>query len=197
MKRFLRSGILVLLFALTNTQARSLSGNIDVLFAIPGLALDANAALNGERVNTVNRPERVERLSRGAEFVVSIFDRDIIKEFSKAWQQSGNGTTNYESVVLIFRMAGGRYMAKGQGSTNERRSFTFRWHPGAIAIIHTHPNDARPTPQGADCQIADKYGVPIFTITLRGMYVYDPFTKKTTRLKEGLDWLDPSSWLRQ
>ena len=186
----------VLLLALTSTQAMSFSGNVTILFAIPKIALDAKAGLNGDRIDRLDRVERVESVKKGVEFVVSKFDHDIIKEFSRAWQSSGNGTTDVESVILILRMVDGGYKAVRQGTTNEHRRFTFRWHPGAIAIVHTHPNNASPRPQEADCQIADKYGVPVFTITAKGMYVYDPYTRKITRVQDGLDWLDASIWSR-
>jgi hypothetical protein len=184
----------VLLLAFMSTQAMSFSGNVGILFSIPRIALDAKADFDGDRVNRLDRVERVENLTRGADFVISKFDQDMIKEFGNAWRSSGNGTTDVESVVLILRMVGGGFKAVKQGSTNEHRKFTFRWHPATIAVVHTHPNDANPKPKGADCQIADKYGVPIFTITAKGMYVYDPYTKKTTLIQNGLDWLDLSSW---
>jgi hypothetical protein len=196
MKRILPSGIFVAIFALACGQAAGLPGGVGALFAIPMTAFDARPDATGERVNRIDRAARAERPDRGAEFVMSKFDRDIIKEFGKAWRNSGSGRTDYESVVLIFRMIGGGYGARNLGQTNERRSFTFRWHPGAIAVVHTHPNNADPRPQPADCQIADKYGVPMFTITASGMFAYDPYTKKITRVQAGLNWLDPSRWTR-
>ena len=151
----------------------------------------------GDRVNRMERAERVDRLGRGADFVISKFDRDIIKEFGKAWQHCGNGMTDSESVILIFRTDGGGYTARSMGTTNEHRSFTFRWHSGAVAIVHTHPNDSNPMPQEADRQVADRFGVPIFTLTLSGMFAYDPYTKKVTRVHNGLDWLESSRWFRE
>ncbi|HVG19249.1 MAG TPA: hypothetical protein VNI02_09355 [Blastocatellia bacterium] len=197
MKRILPSGIFVAIFALACGQAMSFSGGVAFLFTIPGIAPDIKADAGGDRVNRIERAEKVERWGRGAEFVMSKFDRLIIKEFSRAWRNSGNGTTDSESVVLIFRMIDGGYLAKSLGATNEHRKFTFKWHPGAIAVVHTHPNNADPRPQEADCQIADKYGVPIFTITIAGMFVYDPYTKKITRVQDGLNWLELSSWPRK
>lgn len=194
MKRILQSGVSLLILALMSAQAMSFSGNVGILFAIPRIALDAKANENADRVNSLDRVDRIDGLKKGTEFVISKFDRGIVKEFSSAWQSSGNGTTDVESVILILKMVGGGYKAVRQASTNEHRSFTFRWHPGAIAIVHTHPNNASPIPQEADCQIADKYGVPIFTLTLKGMYAYDPFSKKITRVRDGLDWLEASSW---
>jgi hypothetical protein len=48
--------------------------------------------------------------------------------------------------------------------------------------------------------VADRYGVPIFTITISGMYMYNPATKQTSKVLEGLDWLDPinlSRWAQE
>ena len=39
-------------------------------------------------------------------------DRQVIKEFEKAWAESSAGTSNQEGVVLIFRMFDGSYRAQ-------------------------------------------------------------------------------------
>jgi hypothetical protein len=130
----------------------------------------------------------------GVDYVISKFDNKIVKTFEKAWQRSADGTSPLEGVVLILRMADGTYSARDMGSTNEYKRFTFPWHPAAIAIVHTHPNKSGPQPCGADLEAADKYRVPIFTITNRGMFVYDPGTKKISKVMDDLDWLDQSRW---
>src|SRR5215813_4920135 len=131
---------------------------------------------------------------RNADFVISKFDKPIVDSFSRAWRRVGNGTLPEESVVLILRMADGGYSARDMGATHEHKQFTFRWHPATIAIVHTHPNSSGPKPQDEDLTVADKYGVPIFTITSRGMYVYDPTTRKITRVFDNLDWLEMAKW---
>ena len=131
---------------------------------------------------------------RNADFVMSTFDKPIIDSFSTAWRRVGNGTLSEESVVLILRMANGGYSARDLGQTHEHKQFTFRWHPATIAIVHTHPNSSSPKPQEEDLTVADKYLVPIFTITSRGMYVYDPTTRKITKVLDNLDWLEMSKW---
>jgi hypothetical protein len=119
-------------------------------------------------------------------------DERVSREFDLAWRYSGDGTTSREGAVLIFRMADGSYKAELQRCTNEYKKCTFEWNPAAIAIVHTHPNDSDPRPAEQDKQVADKYGVPNFTLTLSGMYVYDPATKKTSKVLNGLDWLNLS-----
>lgn len=133
-------------------------------------------------------------LPRGAGFAISKFDKRMVEAFGKAWRRSGNGSLPMEGVVLILRMADGGYSSREMGSTNEHKRFTFRWHPATIAIVHTHPNASDPKPQDQDIVVADKYRVPIFTITNRGMYVYDPGTRKLGKVMSNLDWLDVSNW---
>jgi hypothetical protein len=136
------------------------------------------------------------RLLRGADLAISKIDKQMVEAFGKAWRRSGNGLSPQEGVVLILQMAGGGYSAREMGSTNESRQFTFRWHPATIAIVHTHPNGSDPKPQDEDIAVADKHQVPIFTITSRGMYVYDPGTRKLSKVMSNLDWLEVSNWNR-
>lgn len=117
----------------------------------------------------------------------------VLGEFKRAWSYTGNGTKGVETVILIFRMEDGSYRAEWQGYTNEPYQFTFKWNPSAIAIVHTHPNNRSPEPEGNDKHVAEKYGVPIFTITNRGLYVYDPRTNRTSKVRDSLDWLKPCS----
>jgi hypothetical protein len=121
-------------------------------------------------------------------------DRGLIEEFDEAWQLSGDGTSGREGVVLIFRMYDGSYQGKSQGLCNEYMKSTFRWNPAAIAIVHTHPNNCDPRPSANDRRVAEEYHVRIFTITLSGMYEYDPATKKTSKVLNGLAWLDLASY---
>ena len=131
---------------------------------------------------------------RGADLAISKFDKQIVGAFSQAWRRSGNGTSSLEGVVLILRMADGSYGGREMGSTGEHKRFTFRWHPGTIAIVHTHPNGSDPKPQYEDIAVADKHFVPVFTITSRGMYVYDPGARKVSKVMNDMDWLDVSKW---
>ena len=129
-------------------------------------------------------------------FELSRIGTDNIKEFEKAWNISNNGTSGREGLVLLFQAFDGGYMARLQRKTNELRQVTFTWVPNAIAVVHTHPNRNDPKPSNIDMQLADKFKVPMITITLHGMFVYDPETKRTTRVLDGLDWLDSSKWAK-
>ena len=135
------------------------------------------------------------RLVEGrAQFVLSEINAQILKEFNGAWQQSVLGTKDTEAVVLVLRESDGSVKAVSGGRTNQAYKFTFTWNPAIIAIVHTHPNHRDPKPSNDDIQVARRFGVPVFTITLRGMFLYDPATDKITKLKSGIDWCDSSSW---
>lgn len=128
------------------------------------------------------------------EYILSRIDDRVLQEMKRAWCAAGTGVGREESVLLIFRMVDDSIQARPQGRTNEQRAFTFKWDPSAVAIMHTHPMSANPRPSPADRQLADKLGVPIFTLTTRGMYLYDPHTKKVRLVHGGLEWLEPSNW---
>ena len=72
--------------------------------------------------------------------VISQFDARIVKTFAEIWQRAGGGTRKVEAAVLIVRSADGSCKAVATEATNEYRRLTFRWQPGTIAIVHTHPN---------------------------------------------------------
>ena len=130
----------------------------------------------------------------GLDFVLSTFDRSVVGKFREAWHRVGNGALPTESVVLILRMRDGSFDTFMPSPTNEYKRFTFAWRPATIAIVHTHPNSSTATPEGGDLDLADKYKVPIFTLTSRGMFVYDPATRKTTRVLDGVEWGDDAAW---
>jgi len=122
-------------------------------------------------------------------------DKRLTKEFDRAWRLSAYGTNGREGVVLIFRMGDGSFLGKSQGFTNQYKRFTFTLASNSIAIVHTHPSGCDPRPSPEDRQVADDYNVPIFTITLKGMYVYDPATRKTSKVFDGMEWHDYSTSL--
>ena len=154
----------------------------------------ATATANDDPGDTTCAPLFVSRFTLS--FVPSGFQR-IIKEFDMAWRASGDGTNGREGVLLIFRMEDGSYTGKSLDYTNEHKKFTFKWRPNALAIVHTHPNVSDPEPSAQDQRVAEKFDVPIFTITIKGMYVYDPAAKITSKVMDGLDWLNLSRWTQE
>jgi hypothetical protein len=127
-------------------------------------------------------------------FIIAKIDGAVALVFQEAWHLSRNGTDGFEGLVLVYPMHNGSILARSQGKSNEQKHFAFRWPANTIAVVHTHPNGVDPKPTGDDLRLADRFGVPVFTITQRGMYVYDPDTKKISMVQEGLDWLESTIW---
>jgi len=186
MKLFMKRMVRAVSVAVALIAAATPAHSFNVTVGASRLLLDAAAAARARITGPLGMSS--------TDFAISKFDDGIVKAFEKAWERSSNGTSSFEGVVLVLRMADGSFSGRDMGATNEFRRFTFAWHPAAIAIVHTHPNGADPKPCGDDIVAADKYGVPIFTITSRGMYVYDPGTRKTSKVMKDLDWLDQANW---
>jgi hypothetical protein len=190
MKGIIKLAALALLVATTATAGSGYAGNRFLLLIPTDLfPVENDSSAGGEEAKPATAPGVL-----GASFAISIFDRNIVDGFADAWKHTGNGKYNTEAVILILRMADGSFSAKQQGYTNEYKQFTFAWHPATVAIVHTHPNGVDPEPQYEDIKVSDKYRVPIFTLTSRGMFVYDPYSKKVSRVQDGLDWLKHSKW---
>ena len=132
--------------------------------------------------------------SKAEPFDLSRIDARAVDQFYLAWRCSQVGTSDREALVLMFRKPDGSYLAAYQGCSDEFAKYRFAWRPGIIAIVHTHRNIDDPRPSSQDQSVADRFGVPIVTITRRGMFVYDPFIKKTDKVMSGLDWLQTSKF---
>ena len=128
-------------------------------------------------------------------FIISKIDAAVTKEFQEAWHVSRNGSDGFEGLVLVYPATDGSILARSQGKSDEQKHFTFGWTSNIIAVVHTHPNGVDPKPAGHDLQLADRFGVPVFTITQRGMYVYDPDTRAISQVRDGLDWLESANWI--
>lgn len=126
--------------------------------------------------------------------LLSHIDEEMIKEFREAWIYSNSGNSPVEGLVLIVRLPDGSYQAKLQNRTNQYKKVSFSWSHDIAAIVHTHPKTSDPKPSTPDEKLADSCGVPVFTITACGMYVYDPATRTTSKVMDRLDWLKPSKW---
>ena len=195
MKRIVHLIASTLLLSVTATPAPGLTITTTFVTALRPAA-SSGFGLRLGAASTATRLKPDLHASRAA-FAISTFDESTIKAFGTAWRRSGNGSAPREAVVLVLQMVGGGYSSREMGASNEHKCFTFRWHPATIAIIHTHPNTSDPRPQAEDINVADKYQVPIFTITSRGMYVYDPRSKKISKVMSNLDWLEISNWSKE
>jgi hypothetical protein len=166
-----------------NTSSRALITLFSLLaFAFLGTCPTVSAYSEGESGGT------------STSFDLSKIDESITREFVKAWNHSHNGVDNVESLVFIFRSLDGSYWAIAQGPTNETNKVRFKRDPAAIALVHTHPTNLDPKPSTEDMRVGDRFGVPIFTISRWGMFMYYPNTRRVTEIQHNLDWLDAAKW---
>jgi len=122
------------------------------------------------------------------------FDNVVIGTFEKAWRASGNGSWDTEVVVLIKRRVDGTYLAELLKPTNEFQHLTFTWRASIQAIVHTHPTITNPRPSEKDIDVANQHRVPVLTLTAKGLYAYDPVSRKVLKLMSGTDWRDSAKW---
>lgn len=179
MKSVMMMMMIAWLFNASLARAQALR---DAAGVAPACAQDGNAGSS-------------DRQASGAR-VLALFNREIVKGLNQAWQRVASGNLAVEAVVLIVRNADGSCKAVLPNPTHEYRQLTFRWQPGTIAIAHTHPNHSDPRPQPADIEIAERFQVPMFTLTISGMFLYDPATKAISKVQNGVDWLDYAKWTR-
>ena len=162
------------------------------LVAIAATFLSVEAVLATDKSEEAREATVPTKKIRTLDF--SQFDENIVKDFQNVWTLAKTGKDPTESVMLLFRAVGGGYKSRVLPPTNEHKKSTFDLPSHALAIFHTHPSECEPYPSPEDKQIADKHRVLMFTLTVSGMYVYDPHTKKTTRVVAGIDWLDKTVW---
>src|SRR5262249_45634534 len=146
-----------------------------ILFCSSGQAQVAKAGSNPEpSIGVEHNNSESAGISTVTESILIRIDERIVEQMDHAWRIVGAGIDNKEAVLLLFRLPDGSIEARSAGLTNEQKAFSFKWPPSAIAILHTHPNSLDPKPSRTDRQLADSLGVAIFTLTVRGMYLYDP-----------------------
>jgi hypothetical protein len=126
--------------------------------------------------------------------ILARIDGSVVREFGRAWHLSGNGRV--ETLVLISWQSDGSLAAQAQPCSAAGTFCRFPLTSRVVAIAHTHPESGDERPSNDDVALADRFGLPVFTLTRRGMYVYDPDTKKVRELQVNLDWLNPAKWAK-
>ena len=129
-----------------------------------------------------------------ADLILDAIDEKVVGQFKNAWRSVGAGVDKIEAVVLLYRKLDGSLEATLEPITYQVERSEFRWNAAISGVVHTHPNCDDSRPAGADLRLAKRFQVPVFTITSRGMYMYDPEKNKISLVKPGLNWLDPSKW---
>jgi len=129
-------------------------------------------------------------------------DPGILKCFFCMLKKRGWGRNPFELGAWIIDLS--KTGGKGYGCHTEGWKTRFRkavWSRptaplGMVGIAHTHPTrtlsayHSKPEPSSGDRETADKYSFPVYTISVEGIYKYDPATGAVTR-EMGPGWDDP------
>ncbi len=119
-------------------------------------------------------------------------DPRMIEAMQRAWGQTA--TSWVKGVEAGFRVDadGAGYKVVNENFTNETMMQRISIVPGkTIAIFHVHPKDADPKPSPADKKLADTWSIRVYVMHISGLYVYDPVSKQSRRLRKGVSWLKP------
>jgi hypothetical protein len=121
----------------------------------------------------------------------------VLAQMAQMWQHQQNGNTRTEStMVLHSRRPDGTPIIRSMPDTADYSRETFGIMPGDTQIIHTHPNVMDARPSQADMDIANKYGVEMYTVSKDGLYRYAPGMKKAELAIQGTDFLNhPNAFL--
>jgi len=115
---------------------------------------------------------------------------EVVAALRTVWFQTINGRRGTEAS---FRLDGkpSAYRIITSPPTNEFRKQKLEIIPGlTLAVFHVHTAKGEPEPSPADRSIADRYKLRMYTIHLQGLYEYDPVTKRTTKLRDGVKWMN-------
>jgi hypothetical protein len=115
---------------------------------------------------------------------------NVMEAIRGIWIQAAGGRHRIESAFRLDRTHTA-WRVVPIPPTNEVRKHNALIILGVtFALFHVHTSLAEPEPSPADRAISERYMLRMFTIHSRGLYEYDPSTKKTTQLREGIEWMN-------
>jgi len=117
---------------------------------------------------------------------------DVLRAAHAAWKESACGVLDFEAA---FRLDGNpvAFRVVAAATTNASRQQTLSIVAGGtFAVFHVHPNRTQAEPSQHDRIVADRYQFKIYTIHVRGLYEYDPATRRVTKLRNGVEWMQPA-----
>lgn len=125
-------------------------------------------------------------------------DGSLVAHLRRAWMAVERGQSNREAAVLIVPSTAdaGGWRAVPVFDSESYQTIKLEVPPGTLAILHTHPNHLGGEPSPADRRNSDMLGIPNYTLTDRGVWRYDPRTRRTERVMYKLSWLEAANWAK-
>jgi hypothetical protein len=116
----------------------------------------------------------------------------VVHAMMDAWLQVIFGMRDGEAGFSVNRDGASYSLVPQPPASKQSYRVALTLTPGVtMAIFHVHPASAPPHPSPADRHIADTYGVQVYVMHVSGLYVYDPVSRQTTRLRKGTTWMKP------
>jgi len=95
--------------------------------------------------------------------------------FVRLLETAGRGLTPREEAAWLVAGPAGRTLVPWPRSSRRRGQAWGRRPPaGAVALLHTHPADGSPRPSERDRWTARQLGLPVYTISVWGVFRADP-----------------------
>ena len=101
----------------------------------------------------------------------------VRRAITRAFELSGSGTINLEFGFGVIQNGDG-----GFETTAVTRGESGMWRAilpaSRVAIFHTHRNGVSPMPSEQDIQESDRLQTPIYVISSRALWIYEPKPQK-------------------
>ena len=103
-------------------------------------------------------------------------DAFLHASFVRLLESAGRGLTPTEEAAWLVAVPGGRGELVPWPRSARRRGHSWGSRPpvGAVALLHTHPADGNPRPSERDRRAARLLGLPVYTISVWGVFRADP-----------------------
>lgn len=103
-------------------------------------------------------------------------DAFLHASFVRLLEAAGRGLSPTEAAAWLVVGPGGRGELVPWPRSSRRRGQSWGRRPpeGTVALLHTHPADGSPRPSERDRRAARVLGVPVYTISVWGVFRADP-----------------------
>lgn len=103
-------------------------------------------------------------------------DPFLHESFVRLLETAGRGLTPTEEAAWAVAGPGGRSELVPWPRSSRRRGQSWGRRPpeGTVALLHTHPADGNPRPSERDRRVARALGIPVYTISVWGVFRADP-----------------------
>jgi RHS repeat-associated protein len=151
---------------------------------------DSGTDTGTQKPKKPKKPAKPIKPAQPIQLPAEVCDPAVIATMAKAWAATGNGTSGTEAGFSL-QGSSSNFTITYAPSNNTTMSNTIPTPAGTFDIFHVHPTRGDPTPSSGDINVANQNGFDMFTFSQSGLYEYDPSSKTTIKLRNGLDWLKP------